>query len=316
MSRVRSVAHLVAGLGVVALAGGGFAAAASAHVDPDPPAVQAGLASTVSFNVEHGCGDSPTVSLQFKIPDGVTNAKAVAPAGWTGSQDATEVAFTGGSLDPQTPGDFEISFTAPSSAGSISWLLVQKCSSGEIDWFDPTVAGQPEPEHPAPTIKITAGPPTSDDLTVVADNGGGDAGNAVTTIAGPAATTVAGGVRSTVAGTAVTTTARAAGVTGAPVGAPETVTATAATTPTTPTTSTTGQTSATTVSQAATAAGTGTTLPASTSAPVTTPATVAPASRETNGSGSTGLIILVIVVVVILAGGAYVVTRRPKPRPE
>ncbi len=147
-----------------------FAAAASAHIAPDPPAVQSGLATTVTFNVEHSCGDSPTSSLQFKIPAGVTDAEAIPPAGWNGTQDATSVTFSGGSLDPHTPGDFEISFTASTAVGSISWLIVQKCAVGEIDWFDPIVTGQPEPANPAPTIKITTGPPTSDDLAVAPDD--------------------------------------------------------------------------------------------------------------------------------------------------
>jgi len=158
-----------------------FAAAASAHIAPDPPAVQSGLATTVTFNVEHGCGDSPTSSLQFKIPAGVTDAKAIPPAGWNGTQDATSVTFSGGSLDPHTPGDFEISFTASTAVGSISWLIVQKCAVGEIDWFDPIVTGQPEPANPAPTIKITTGPPTSDDLAVAPDD---DSDAAATTITG------------------------------------------------------------------------------------------------------------------------------------
>ena len=172
---------------MVVLSLGLFAGAASAHIEPDPPAIQSGTAANVTFNVEHGCGDSPTVSLQYKIPAGVTDAKAVPPAGWTGTQDATSVSFTGGSLAPHTPGDFEISFTAPTAAGSISWLIVQKCTVGEIDWFDAAVAGQPEPENPAPVITITAGPPTSDDLAVAPD-GNADAGAATSTVGATATT--------------------------------------------------------------------------------------------------------------------------------
>lgn len=179
-----------------------FAAAASAHIAPDPAAVQSGVATTVTFNVEHGCGDSPTSSLQFKIPAGVTDAKAIAPAGWNGAQDATSVTFSGGSLDPHTPGDFEISFTAPIAAGSISWLIVQRCAVGEIDWFDPSVTGQPQPANPAPTIKITTGPPTSDDLAVAADD---DSEATATTINGAHTATSATAPSATTSAAAVTT---------------------------------------------------------------------------------------------------------------
>ena len=44
---------------VVFLAGG----IASAHVDPDPIAMQAGTPGTVQFKVEHGCDGSPTKSM-------------------------------------------------------------------------------------------------------------------------------------------------------------------------------------------------------------------------------------------------------------
>jgi periplasmic copper chaperone A len=169
MSTLRSFARILTMAAVafaVAMLGPG---PAFAHIDPDPPAIEAGSAAEVAFNVEHGCNNSPTVSLQFKIPPGVTQVRAIAPSGWQGTQDSTSVAFSGGTLDPQTPGVFRIGFKAPSTPGPIGWLIVQKCTVGEIDWFDSTVAGQAEPEHPAAVIKITDGPPTAAELTPPTD---------------------------------------------------------------------------------------------------------------------------------------------------
>jgi len=53
---------------------------ASAHVEASPASVAAGSTDTITFNVEHGCGDSATVKLEMKLADGVTDAKPAAPA--------------------------------------------------------------------------------------------------------------------------------------------------------------------------------------------------------------------------------------------
>ena len=46
---------------------------ASAHIDPDPTEAQAGSRLTVGFTVEHGCEGSPTVQLDMRLPEGVTD---------------------------------------------------------------------------------------------------------------------------------------------------------------------------------------------------------------------------------------------------
>ncbi|HEY4608635.1 MAG TPA: DUF1775 domain-containing protein, partial [Ilumatobacteraceae bacterium] len=75
----RALSTTAATAAVVLLAGG----TAWAHIDPDPIAMQADTAATVQFNVEHGCDGSPTTSMKFQIPAGVTNPAAVDKAGWT-----------------------------------------------------------------------------------------------------------------------------------------------------------------------------------------------------------------------------------------
>src|SRR4029078_692412 len=76
---------------LVLLAGG----IASAHLDPDPIAMQAGTAGTVQFKVEHGCNGSPTKSMKFQIPTGVTGVTAGDKAGWGAEVTGGTVAITG-----------------------------------------------------------------------------------------------------------------------------------------------------------------------------------------------------------------------------
>ncbi len=139
---------------------------ASAHVDPDPAAMQAGTTATVAFNVEHGCDGSPTTSMKFEIPDGVSGVAPVDKDGWTATVTGNVLEFKGGPLPPDQADHFDITFTAPSQPGDIRFRLIQTCEQGELAWIEVAAEGAPEPDHPAPTIKITQGPPTSADLTL------------------------------------------------------------------------------------------------------------------------------------------------------
>jgi uncharacterized protein YcnI len=142
---------------------------ASAHIDPDPSAMEAGTSATVAFNVEHGCNGSSTTSMKFQVPDGVSGVAPVDKTGWTATLTGNVLEFKGGPLAADQPDHFDISFTAPSQPGDIRFPVIQTCEQGELAWIEVAQEGAPEPEHPAPTIKITQGPPTSADLTPVPD---------------------------------------------------------------------------------------------------------------------------------------------------
>lgn len=181
---------------VVALAGLGLAigtgiGVASAHIDPDPAAVEGGTAATVAFNLEHGCDSSPTTGLDIQVPSGITDAQPVAKDGWTATVDADVIRFSGGSIDASAPDSFSLTFTAPTTPGVINFPVVQTCAEGEIAWLDIAAEGEAEPEHPAPALLITDGPPTADDLAshddeeAAADDGATTATELSTTVAAP-----------------------------------------------------------------------------------------------------------------------------------
>ena len=157
-----TVAVLVIGAGV-----------ASAHIDPDPAAVEAGTSATVGFGVEHGCEESPTIALDIELPEELTDAEPVAKPGWEATIEGRVLTFSGGPLDADTPDTFSITFTAPTTPGTLLFPTVQKCTEGEIAWIAVAAEGEPEPEHPAPQLLVTAGPPTSEDLAPPDDEAGG-----------------------------------------------------------------------------------------------------------------------------------------------
>lgn len=144
---------------------------ASAHLDPDPIAMEAGSSGTVAFTVEHGCDGSPTTSLKFEIPEGVTGVAPVEKEGWTATVSGNTLEFRGGPLDADVEDHFDITLTAPATAGDIHFPIIQTCEQGELAWIEVAEEGAAEPEHPVPTIKITDGPPTAEDLAVEHEEG-------------------------------------------------------------------------------------------------------------------------------------------------
>lgn len=216
----RSVALATVATGAVVLAG---ATLAAAHIETDPPAVQAGQAVTVGFVVEHGCGDADTTGMDIKLPAGITDATA-SKDGWQTTVADGVVRFSDGVLDHHTEGTFDISFTAPTAPGFVSFPTVQRCGDTEQPWLDETVEGQPEPEHPAPRLEITQGPPTSDELTVPTDDDDDETTTVAPTTAAPTTAAPTTAAATTVAATTVAPTTAAA-----TTAAPTTVAATTTT---------------------------------------------------------------------------------------
>ncbi|MDP9465596.1 MAG: YcnI family protein [Actinomycetota bacterium] len=155
------LASAVASAAVIFVAGG----IAFAHIDPDPIAMEAGTTGTVAFTVEHGCDGSPMTSVKFEIPDGVSGVTPVDKDGWTATVTGKTVEFQGGPMAADDEDHFDITLTAPAQPGEVHFPAIQTCEQGELAWIEIPAEGAAEPENPAPTLKITEGPPTAEDLT-------------------------------------------------------------------------------------------------------------------------------------------------------
>jgi periplasmic copper chaperone A len=143
---------------------------ASAHIDPDPKEAQAGSRLSVGFTVEHGCDGSPTVQLDMRLPDGVTDPAPEAVDGWDGSVDVVDgdtiVTFVGGSLPDDVEGTFAVTMTLPPTPDTtIYFPFVQRCDVGEIRWIGIPAEPGDELDEPAPAMALTgpvATPPTTE----------------------------------------------------------------------------------------------------------------------------------------------------------
>ncbi len=169
-------------VGAAAVAGGlivMMAAPTLAHVTVNPDSAAKGGFATLTFQVPNEMDNANTVKVDLKLPDDhpFSSVSVQPKAGWTyqttpktlptpvtndDGQQVTEytseVAWTGGQIKPGEFDTFVISVgTLPDDVDSLTFPVVQSYDNGQdVSWIDPTVEGQPEPDHPAPVLHLTA----------------------------------------------------------------------------------------------------------------------------------------------------------------
>ena len=180
MSLPRPVLRVAAvAAATLALLGVG-AGVASAHVSVSSTNAAPGGFGTVVFTVPNESDSANTNRVQVQIPDATPLAQVlVQPVpGWTatttqrqlpkpvtddeGNAVSTVISVvdftaTAGGIAPGQFQQFTLSAGAFPDKGSFTFNVLQTYSDGtQAAWIDPTVAGQPEPEHPAPVLRLTA----------------------------------------------------------------------------------------------------------------------------------------------------------------
>ncbi|PYY40145.1 YcnI family protein [Curtobacterium sp. MCPF17_046] len=178
----------VATLGVAAAIVLGSAAAASAHVGADATSTAANSYTTVTFSVPHGCDGSPTTKLRFHVPESVIEVTPTVNPNWTitketepytapsaaadedeseaAAERVTSVTYTAKTPLPADERDtFALSFALPdgTAGDTVAMPVSQTCEEGSTEWDQTTEAGKAEPEHPAPTITLTAADTAEDE---------------------------------------------------------------------------------------------------------------------------------------------------------
>jgi uncharacterized protein len=179
MFRASRVAGVLAAAatGVVVLAG-----VASAHVTVQPSTAAAGSYTTLTFEVPNESSGASTVGLDVELPaDAPIASVSIQPKpGWTyevaHSKPATPLKTDDGEVTeivskiswkaaPGNPGikpgefdTFPISAgPLPAKAGSLAFKALQTYSDGTVvRWIDVAAPGAAEPEHPAPSLTLTA----------------------------------------------------------------------------------------------------------------------------------------------------------------
>jgi uncharacterized protein YcnI len=128
------------------------ASKAQAHIAPKPTVVKAGAKLEVSFNVEHGCGTSPTTKLQMKVPAGVTASDPRGPSQMVATVSGSVVSFDGVVAGKNSK--FFVTMQFPATPNVLSFPIVQTCKVGKVSWIQVPNAANPKPSFPAPQITV------------------------------------------------------------------------------------------------------------------------------------------------------------------
>jgi uncharacterized protein YcnI len=170
--------------GVVALIAGGalfgLPGVASAHVTAQPGSAAPGGYTLVSFRTPNEEDTAATVKLEVSFPTDhpIASASVEAVPGWTATVDkaalatpiktddgevnqaVSKITWSGGQLGPGAFQDFPVLLgPLPSDTDKLVFKAVQTYSNGDVvRWIDVPAPGAPEPEHPAPTVALTAAP--------------------------------------------------------------------------------------------------------------------------------------------------------------
>jgi uncharacterized protein YcnI len=178
MSRNRL--RLLGGAAVAAVAIIASAGSASAHVTVNPDTATQGGFTKLTFRVPTEKEDASTTKVQVSLPADqplgfvsvkphpgwtftVTKAKLANPMK-TDDGEVTEavstitwtVASPASAIKPGQFDEFDVSAGPLPKAASMEFKALQSYSDGEVvRWIEPKKADGSEPEHPAPTLKLT-----------------------------------------------------------------------------------------------------------------------------------------------------------------
>lgn len=178
-TRARSGRHLAAAtvIGVAVLLA--TAPGASAHVSVAPDTAEPGGYAKEAFRVPNERDDTSTVRIEVAFPaDHPFGHVSVQPVpGWkatvrkqrldepvrNGDHEITEavssIVWQGGTIRPGEFQEFPVSLgPLPENTGELVFKTLQTYSDGEVvRWIDVRQEGGPEPEHPAPVLRLKPG---------------------------------------------------------------------------------------------------------------------------------------------------------------
>ena len=152
----------LAGVGVLALAG-----PALAHVEVSANKSTAGASDvTLTFNGEAENDAAGIKSERVVLPTGLTPADVTlvkAPAGWKFTRNDDGFTVAGKALKIGTDAVWSVKIAKlPAGKTTLDFKTLETYGNGEVDrWIELQEAGQDEPDHPAPQLKLKAAPATA-----------------------------------------------------------------------------------------------------------------------------------------------------------
>ncbi|SDQ39664.1 Uncharacterized protein YcnI [Curtobacterium sp. UNCCL20] len=197
-------------LGVTAAIVLGTAGMASAHVSATATSTAADSYTTATFSLPHGCDGSPTTKIEFQVPESIIEVTPTVNPNWTISKATAKYTSPSASADDESPEDagervtsvtytaktplpaderdtFSLSFSLPDGKPGdlVEFPALQTCEKGSVEWNQEQKAGEAEPEHPAPSITLTAAEAMDDDGDPIAATPTAEAASSTSTPSDP-----------------------------------------------------------------------------------------------------------------------------------
>jgi periplasmic copper chaperone A len=173
MKGITSMVAAATGVLTLTLAG-----TAGAHITANPGEAPSDGFATVSFQVPHGCEESPMTQVRIQIPPRVPSATPSVHPLWdvstkegkknrvelhgeTITRGVSEVTYTARQpLPPDRLDSFAISLKLPAGeeGESVYFPTIQRCEEGQTRWIQIPAEGESaeELEEPAPAVVLTA----------------------------------------------------------------------------------------------------------------------------------------------------------------
>jgi uncharacterized protein YcnI len=150
---------------------------ASAHVTANATTAKQGSYTKVSFRVPNERDTASTTQLEVNFPTDhpLASVSTRTVPGWTSnvtktkldkpiktddgeiSEVVSKIVWTGGKIPPGSFEDFDVSMgPLPTDTNELVFKALQTYDNGEVvRWIDTAPEGAPEPDHPAPVLKLT-----------------------------------------------------------------------------------------------------------------------------------------------------------------
>ncbi|MFB7241043.1 nuclear export factor GLE1 [Streptomyces populi] len=143
-------------------------ARAHVHVHAEQAVAPGATDVRMTFHVPNEKDSARTVGVRIEAPQGVRGVRAERVKGWTAEPAAAgdagrTVGWSGGAIGGEDGVDFVVHVDrVPTGVSELAFVARQEYDDGEVvTWDQETVAGQAEPEHPAPVLSL-AGAPAAD----------------------------------------------------------------------------------------------------------------------------------------------------------
>jgi uncharacterized protein YcnI len=173
---------------------------ASAHVTANATTAKQGSYTKVSFRVPNERDTASTTQLEVNFPTDhpLASVSTRMVPGWTSnvtktkldkpiktddgeiSEVVSKIVWTGGKIPPGSFEDFDVSMgPLPTDTNELVFKALQTYDNGEVvRWIDTAPEGAPEPDHPAPVLKLTPAdaPATAPAAETTTDTAGSSTG--------------------------------------------------------------------------------------------------------------------------------------------